>query len=83
MQVFDEQIVICNDLIALGMKKVIENMSDVRLSKYAVFPPSELASLVTFQLLQDVKGSTLDISETYLEYLKSLVSQFTKMKTDL
>jgi hypothetical protein len=82
MQVFDEQMVICNDLIALGMKKVIQKMSDVRLSKYTVFPPSEFASLVTFQLLQDVKGSTLDISEVYLEYLKSLVSQPTEIYTD-
>ena len=82
MQVFDEQMVICNDLIALGMRKVIRNVSDVRLSKYTVFPPSEFASLVTFQLLQDVKGSTLDISEVYLEYLKSLVSQPAEINTD-
>ena len=82
MQGFDEQMVICTGLIDLGMKKVIQNMSDVRLSKYTVFPPSEFASLVTFQLLQDVKGSTLDISETYLEYLKSLVSQPAELNTD-
>jgi len=74
MQVFDDQMVICNDLLELGMKNVIRNMSDVRLSDYAVFPPSEFASLITFQLLHDVKDSALDISETYLEYLKLLVS---------
>jgi len=52
-------------------------MSTVRLSKYAVFPPSEFASLLIFQLLQDVNDSALDldISEVYLEYLKSLVSR--------
>jgi hypothetical protein len=79
MQVFDEQMVICNNLLELGMKTVIRNMSDVQLSNYAVFPPSEFASLVTFQLLQDVNGSALDISETYLEYLKSLVSPGVKL----
>jgi hypothetical protein len=77
MQVFDEQMVICNNLLELGMKKIIQNMSTVRLSNYAVFPPSEFASLLTFQLLQDVNDSALDldISEIYLEYLKSLVSR--------
>jgi hypothetical protein len=74
MQVFDDQMFICNNLLEVGMKKVIQGISEVRLSDYAVFPPSEFASLVAFQLLQDVNESTLDISETYLEYLKSLVS---------
>lgn len=74
MQLFDEQMMICNELLEQGMKKVVGELSAKPLSEYIVFAPFDLALLMSFQLSQGPNGSSLDISESYLEYLKSLVS---------
>lgn len=75
MRLFDSQMTTCNELIDQGIQKVIfEHISKVELSNYAVFLPFEFASLVAFQLSRDQNGSITDISDTYLEYLKTLVS---------
>ncbi len=75
MRVFDNQMVTCNDLIEQGIKKVISSATKVELPNYAVFQPFEFASLIAFQLCRDDNGSATDISDTYLEYLKSLVGR--------
>ncbi|RFU26987.1 hypothetical protein B7463_g9343, partial [Scytalidium lignicola] len=74
MQLFDEQIVICNERLEQGMKKIVTGICEHRLSDYVVFAPFDLALLIFFQLSQKAAGSALDISESYLEYLKSLQS---------
>ncbi|KAH8819883.1 hypothetical protein F5884DRAFT_762073 [Xylogone sp. PMI_703] len=74
MGVFDEQMAICNERLQQGMKKIVERLSENHLSEYVVFAPLDLAFLVFFQLSQKMNGPALDISETYIEYLKSLQS---------
>jgi len=74
MQVFDKHMTLCSELLELGLRKSVQTMSPHQLSEYATFLPSELASLVTFQLVQDVTGAAMDIGETYSEYMKDLVS---------
>jgi len=59
MQYFDEQMVLCNQLIEVGIRNLVHNMSLNRLSDYATFVPAELASFITFQLAQYVKMSLL------------------------
>lgn len=75
MRFFDSQMTTCHDLINRGIKKVVSNVSKVEMSNYAVFPPFEFASLIAFQLSRDGNASAADISDTYLEYLKTLVSR--------
>jgi hypothetical protein len=77
MRLFYDQIVLCDDLITLGMRKVTENLSQNRLSEYATFVPMELASMIAFLLIQDVTGPAIDIQETYIEYIRVLVSLLT------
>lgn len=74
MQHFDEQMTLCNELVEFGTRKLVQNMSLNRLSDCATFVPLELASAITFQLVQDVTGPAIDICETYWEYIKVLVS---------
>ncbi|KAH7370897.1 hypothetical protein BKA65DRAFT_562836 [Rhexocercosporidium sp. MPI-PUGE-AT-0058] len=74
IRLFDSQMTTCHDLIDLGIKKVISNVSKVELSNYAVFSPFEFASLIAFQLSRGDNGSAADISDAYLEYLKTLQS---------
>ncbi|KAL5326226.1 hypothetical protein ACEPPN_007364 [Leptodophora sp. 'Broadleaf-Isolate-01'] len=74
MRFFDSQMTTCHDLINRGIKKVVSNVSKVEMSNYAVFPPFEFASLIAFQLSRDGNASAADISDTYLEYLKTLQS---------
>ncbi|PVH80883.1 hypothetical protein DL98DRAFT_490583 [Cadophora sp. DSE1049] len=74
MRLFDVQMTTCHELIDQGIKTVVSNISKVDMSNYAVFPPFEFASLIAFQLSRDENGSAADISDTYLEYLKTLQS---------
>lgn len=74
MQLFDEQMTLCSELIELGTRKLVQNMSLNHLSDYATFVPLELASVIAFQLVQDITGPAVDICETYWEYIKVLVS---------
>ncbi|KAK0122467.1 hypothetical protein ONS95_010699 [Cadophora gregata] len=74
MRLFDVQMTTCHELIDQGIKIVVSSISKVDISNYAVFPPFEFASLIAFQLSRDENGSTLDISDMYLEYLKTLQS---------
>ena len=74
MRLFDTQMTTCHELIDQGIKKVVSNTSKVDMSDYAVFPPFEFASLIAFQLSRDENGSAMDISDAYLEYLKTIVS---------
>ncbi|KAL2066725.1 hypothetical protein VTL71DRAFT_2797 [Oculimacula yallundae] len=74
MGLFENQMSICHDLVIRGVKKAILNVSQVDLSDYAVFQPFDFASLIAFQLSREQRGSAYDISDTYLEYLKTLQS---------
>lgn len=79
MAKFEEQSQICTDILDDGMRKVVQNLMQKSLLEYSVFKPRELISLINFQLLGDIKGQSLDTSDTYFEYLSSAVSsQFPK-----
>ena len=65
---------LCSGLIEVGMAKLVLTMDPKPLSGFATFSPSELVSFVTFQLMQDATGASQDILETYLDYMKILVS---------
>jgi hypothetical protein len=56
------------------MRKVIRSLTNKNLLEYAVFKPFEVASLINLQVLQDVARTGLDISDTYSQYLRRLVS---------
>ncbi|XMA10295.1 hypothetical protein WAI453_003086 [Rhynchosporium graminicola] len=71
---FETQMSICHDLVIRGTRKAISGLSKANLFDYAVFQPFEFASLIAFQLSQEHKGSAADVSDTYLEYLKTLQS---------
>jgi hypothetical protein len=55
MQYFEEQMALCNQLIETGIGNLVHNMSYNPLSDYTTFVPAELASFITFQLIQYVK----------------------------
>lgn len=61
-------------LLADGMDKAIESISTHELLSSCTVLPLEVASLTALQLLQDQVGSAEDVSETYSQYLNSLVS---------
>ncbi|THV51590.1 hypothetical protein BGAL_0105g00040 [Botrytis galanthina] len=65
---------LCLDLINEGMKETLQTLSKYQLSEYVVFAPFDLASLITFQLSQDLTGSCPDICTTYVDYMISLES---------
>ncbi|TGO45808.1 hypothetical protein BOTNAR_0637g00020 [Botryotinia narcissicola] len=65
---------LCLDLMNEGMKETLQSLSKYQLSEYAVFAPFDLASLITFQLSQDLTGSCPDICTTYVDYMISLES---------
>lgn len=71
---FQDQTIICSQLLNEGMRKVVENLGQKSLLEYAVFKPWEVASLVNFVLLSDITGQLRDTSDTYVEYLNHLVS---------
>lgn len=73
-QGFNEQMTVCSGLVEIGMAKLVLSMDPKPLSGFAIFGPSELVSFVTFQLMQDATGTSQDILETYLDYMKILVS---------
>lgn len=66
---------VCTGLLVDGMRKVVQRPNQKPLVEYAVVMPFQLASLLNFQLLQDITRASLDIDTTYWEYLKSLVSR--------
>lgn len=70
---FHIHIVICYELLKEGMRIIVQNRTQKSLLEYSVFMPFGLAVLINFQL-QDVPRASPDISETYWEYLKRLVS---------
>ncbi|CZR67669.1 uncharacterized protein PAC_17568 [Phialocephala subalpina] len=74
MAKFEEQSRICTDILDDGMRKVVQNLMQKSLLEYSVFKPWELISLINFQLLGDIKGQSLDTSDTYFEYLSSVES---------
>ena len=59
---------------ATGARKVFQSLMQKSLLGYLVLRPFELASLMNFQLLGDITQLSLDTSDTYFEYLSSLVS---------
>jgi hypothetical protein len=80
---FEEQSSICTQLLAGGTRKVIQSLMQKGLLNYLVLRPFELASLINFQLLGDITQQSLDTSDTYFEYLSSLVSIFPGSATQL
>ena len=71
---FEVQSRICTQLLATGARKVFQSLMQKSLLGYLVLRPFELASLMNFQLLGDITQLSLDTSDTYFEYLSSLVS---------
>ncbi|ESZ93269.1 hypothetical protein SBOR_6369 [Sclerotinia borealis F-4128] len=63
---------LCLELTNEGMSETIKTLSKYRLSDYVVFAPFDVASLITFQLSQDLTGPCPDICETYMVYMRSL-----------
>jgi hypothetical protein len=71
---FADQMTTCYELLEEGMRKVVQTFTHKSLLEYSVFMPVDLASLIGFQLLQDLTRTFPDISETYWQYLRRLVS---------
>lgn len=71
---FEDQMTTCYELLEEGMCKVVRGLTSKSLLEYTVFIPFEVASLVNFQILQDITRNAPDISETYWQYLRRLVS---------
>ncbi|TGO84528.1 hypothetical protein BPOR_0494g00040 [Botrytis porri] len=65
---------LCLGLMNEGMKETLQTLSKYQLSEHVVFAPFDLASLITFQLSQDLTGSCPDICVTYVDYMTSLES---------
>ncbi|RAL66763.1 hypothetical protein DID88_007546 [Monilinia fructigena] len=63
---------VCLELMNDGMKETIQKLSNYQLLDYVAFTPFDVASLMTFQLPQDLTGSCPDICETYVDYMGSL-----------
>ncbi len=63
-------------LLADGMEMAIQSISTHKLLSSCTVLPLEVASLTTLKLLQDQVGSADDLSETYSQYLNSLVSAY-------
>ena len=73
---FETHITIACRLVDEGMKKVIQRLLQNSLLDKSVFMPFEVALLVNFQLLRDITGPHPDITDSYREYLNSLVRSF-------
>ncbi|EKD16183.1 Mg2+ transporter [Drepanopeziza brunnea f. sp. 'multigermtubi' MB_m1] len=75
LRLFDTQMTTCVELVEQGIRKAVMALTKLyELPNYAVFQPYEFALLIAFQLSRDDGGSSTEISDTYLEYLKSLQS---------
>jgi hypothetical protein len=55
----------CYEFLEEGMRKIVRSLTGKSLLEYAVFVPFEVASLISFQLLQDITQTAPDIIETY------------------
>lgn len=73
-RVFEHQSRTARELLLVGLRNTVQDLTRTSLSEYAVLKPWELTSLVNYQLLGDITASSLDTSDTYFEYLSSLVS---------
>lgn len=73
-EAFDEQSQICDRLMNQGMREVTQSITKKSLRDYLVLKPRGLVSLMNLELLGDIAPPQLDITETYLTYLRQLVS---------
>ncbi|KAH6668177.1 hypothetical protein B0J14DRAFT_600005 [Halenospora varia] len=73
-RVFEHQSRTARELLLVGLRNTVQDLTRTSLSEYAVLKPWELTSLVNYQLLGDITASSLDTSDTYFEYLSSLES---------
>jgi hypothetical protein len=71
---FDWHVERLDELLGEGMGEAVRSNVQMNLLESVVLAPTELALLITFQLLQDVTKTSLDISGSYAEYLAGLVS---------
>lgn len=60
-------------LIRSAMREVVGGLSNMNLLDRAVIGPMELVSMIGLSLFRDLTGNHINISETYSEYLQSLV----------
>lgn len=60
-------------LAETSIESLIRRLRSKSLVKYTVLMPFEIFSLVSLRLLHDVTGPHLDITETYREYIRTLV----------
>ncbi len=72
IMVFDTEINHVYDLMAKGMRKVVEGNAKKSLLESLVFTPFELATLINFQLVEGTNKHSDDIIEPYWQYLRSL-----------
>lgn len=72
IMVFDTEINQVYDLMAKGMRKVVEGNAKKSLLESLVFTPFELAVLINFQLDEGTNKFSEDIIEPYWQYLRSL-----------
>lgn len=62
------------DLIDIGLKRIVQQIGKQSLSQYSVLPPSQLLSVVNRQLLNDLPGHFPAIDDVYNTYMHRLVS---------
>lgn len=83
IMVFDTEINQVYDLIAKGMRKVVEENSKKSLLETMVFTPFELATLINFQLVEGSNNAfSEDPVEPYWNYLRSLESDIASSPLD-
>ena len=70
----DRHVTRCEALLNEGMSEALQKTTQGSLLANAVFMPSQLMCLLIFQLQQDITHKSLDILDTYLQYMSSLVS---------
>jgi hypothetical protein len=80
LTLFNDQITKAFNLVSKGIKKVVRSLTQKSLLEKSVFMPFEVASLVNSQLLQDITGPHPDITDSYREYLNSLVRTFVNIR---
>ena len=75
---------VLESLMRSCMRKVMDSGSEHSLLDRSVVLPLELVSLASLNLLRDVTGKYWDISDTYSEFLKALVSgsTFSRLSTE-
>lgn len=72
-RLFRRHMIIYVDLVEDGMGLVFQEISQGSLLANTVLMPTQLMSLVAFQLLQDITYLSPEINDIYLEYMSSLV----------